>query len=162
MSGKMMVNTVVASGLMLASLLGQSEMSNRLAEQEKTQAASSKAATQSAMEAKTSMDPKVNSPRGRLPRYYSAVVSQAQRSKIYEIQGEFRSRRESLEKQLADLKQQEQEAILSVLREPQKKMIEELRRAAEEKRLARLQSMKSNSAGSKTAASDVNGRSSDE
>lgn len=150
MSGKMLVNTLVASGVMLASLLGPSEMSTRLAEQDKTaQAAVSKAETP------TVVEKKANAPRGRLPRYYSAVVDPGQRDVIYQIQSEFRMQREGLEKQLAELKQQEQEAILAVLETPQKKMIQELRREAEVKRLARQQEVSSKAAADKATAIDA-------
>lgn len=67
---------------------------------------------------------------GRLPRYFSRVVSPEQRETIYEIQHSFRARIEKLEQELAELKQEQTMAVESVLSKVQIAQVVELREQA--------------------------------
>lgn len=73
-------------------------------------------------------------PRGRLPNYYAAVVSQAQREKIYGIQAKYTDRIEELQKQLDALKNQRDDEVEAVLTPDQLAKVVEAREAATAKR----------------------------
>jgi hypothetical protein len=62
---------------------------------------------------------------GRLPKYYKDVVSQKQRDKIYEIQGEYKPKIDVLKAQLDALNKEMNEKIASVLTAEQKKKIDD-------------------------------------
>ena len=67
---------------------------------------------------------------GRLPRYFSKVVSPTQRETIYEIQHSFRAKIDKLQQELDALKQEQAEAVNSVLSEIQIQQVEQLRNKA--------------------------------
>jgi len=71
--------------------------------------------------------------KGRLPAYYSQVVSDEQRGKIYEIQAQYRERIDALKAQLAALVKEQDEKINAVLTAEQLKKIEDLKAAAKAK-----------------------------
>jgi TolA-binding protein len=73
-------------------------------------------------------------PRGRLPAYYSQVVSNVQREKIYTIQQSYSERIEALQAQLQDLQSKMQGEIRGVLTPEQQKKVEELTEAARKSR----------------------------
>jgi hypothetical protein len=73
-------------------------------------------------------------PRGRLPAYYSQVVSNLQREKIYTIQQSYAERIEALEAQLKDLQSKMQGEIRGVLTPEQQKKVDELTEAARKSR----------------------------
>lgn len=72
--------------------------------------------------------------RGRLPAYFSSVVSEKQRRQIYEVQKEYFERIEALKAQLATLIQEQDEKIDAVLSEEQRQQVETLRANAKAKR----------------------------
>jgi hypothetical protein len=63
----------------------------------------------------------------RLPRYFAGLVDEQQRSQIQEIQLQFRSRITKLERELGELKQEEQQAIEQVLTPAQRKLLDKKR-----------------------------------
>jgi hypothetical protein len=63
--------------------------------------------------------------RGRLPPHYRTVVSEEQRSIIYQIQEEYRVKIEALEAQLEAIKKERKEKIAAVLTPEQKKQVAE-------------------------------------
>ncbi len=73
-------------------------------------------------------------PRGRLPVFYSRVVSGDQRDEIYAIQGRYRSEIEALERQLDELRDRMMEEIEGVLTAEQRTRVEELRAEARARR----------------------------
>ncbi len=73
---------------------------------------------------------KIKTFRGRLPPYYSLVVTKEQREKIYMIQAEYRPKITALQAQLEALINEEKEKISAVLTEQQKKKIAEARAGA--------------------------------
>ncbi|MFN3189928.1 MAG: hypothetical protein ACE361_05340 [Aureliella sp.] len=75
--------------------------------------------------------------RGRLPRYYSAVVTPKQRAEIYSIQKGYRARLENLEIQLAELRKREQAEVAAVLDASQLEYVAEQTAKAREGRSAK-------------------------
>lgn len=77
-------------------------------------------------------------PRGRLPNYYSKVVTAEQRDTIYKLQGEFNGKIADLQTQIAELTKQRDEEVRNVLTPEQQKQVDELaaaaKKAAEERR----------------------------
>lgn len=64
---------------------------------------------------------------GRLPQYYGkAGVDAAQKKKIYEIQAKFKSKIDALEKEMEELKSQQETEIRAVLTPAQLKQVEEM------------------------------------
>ncbi len=72
--------------------------------------------------------------RGRLPAYFAKVVDDQQRRAIYEIQEVYHQRIEALKAQLAALTAERDVKIESVLSEPQRLEVEQMRAAARAKR----------------------------
>lgn len=72
--------------------------------------------------------------KGRLPPYYSDIVTPAQRERIYAIQALFGRQREHLEMQLAALKERERMEVEAVLTPPQKALLARTQEAAAAKR----------------------------
>lgn len=68
--------------------------------------------------------------KGRLPPYFSAVVTPELREKIYAIQAEYDPKISQLRKELEALTKQRDEKIYDLLTPEQKKKIEELKAAA--------------------------------
>jgi hypothetical protein len=75
--------------------------------------------------------------RGRLPAYYSAVVTSEQRQAIYDIQAVYFEKLQALEKQIAELKTKQDEEVEAVLRPEQLEEVAKLRQAAAERRKRR-------------------------
>ena len=72
--------------------------------------------------------------RGRLPAYFSKIVSEEQRQKIYAIQKEFQTKIRAIQLQLATLKKDRDQEIDSVLTPTQRDQIAAIKAAAKEKR----------------------------
>jgi len=73
-------------------------------------------------------------PRGRLPNYFSGVVTDEQREKIYAIQNEFEPKIKELILKLDSLKKERDEKINALLTPEQKKKIDDLKAAAKQAR----------------------------
>jgi len=98
-------------------------------------AAGSSAVAAETAEAKPAAEKKAPAkPRGRLPMYYSAVVSPQQREQIYAIQAKYAPQIEELEKQFEALKKQRDAEVEAVLAPEQQAKVKEARLAAEAKR----------------------------
>ena len=63
--------------------------------------------------------------RGRLPAHYDQVVTDEQREKIYDIQGEYKPKIDALDAQLKALRAERDEKIAALLSAEQKKMVAE-------------------------------------
>lgn len=76
--------------------------------------------------------------RGRLPNYYSKVVTKEQREEIYKLQGTYNGQIEELQKQIAELTKKRDDEVRGVLSPEQQKEVDELaaaaKKAAEERR----------------------------
>ena len=72
--------------------------------------------------------------RGRLPAYYGRVVDDAQRKKIYAIQGEFAPGIDALKAQLAALTEERNKQVEAVLSPEQLKTVEDFKAEAKAKR----------------------------
>jgi len=77
---------------------------------------------------------KTTKPRGRLPNYFSGVVTDEQRGKIYAIQSEFDPKIKELSIKLEALKKERDEKILALLSPEQRKKIDDLKAAAKKSR----------------------------
>jgi len=73
-------------------------------------------------------------PRGRLPNYFSGVVNEEQREKIYAIQKEYEPKISQLRQELDSLTKARDEKINAVLTAEQKKKIDDLKAAAKQPR----------------------------
>lgn len=67
---------------------------------------------------------KRNKPRGRLPAYYGKVVSQKQRSEIYQIQGRYAEQIATLKQQLKQLAEKRDAEVAAVLTDEQRAEVE--------------------------------------
>ncbi len=85
-------------------------------------------------------------PRGRLPNYYTKVVTPEQRKEIYSIQQGYASQIEELEVSLANLRAKRDKEVAAVLSAEQLEKVEKLREEAAERR------KKKGGAAKKTAA----------
>lgn len=72
----------------------------------------------------------------RLPRYFSGIVDQRQRMAIQEIQVRYRIRLEDLEKELAELREQQMREMEQVLTQAQLKLLNQKREQARSARRA--------------------------
>jgi hypothetical protein len=72
-------------------------------------------------------------PRGRLPNYYSQVVTKKQRDEIYSLQSKYTEQIEGLTKQIADLKTKMNDECRELLSDEQKKKVDDLAAAAKKK-----------------------------
>lgn len=72
-------------------------------------------------------------PRGRLPAYYSEVVSPEQKEKIYDIQQKYFEQIQQLQEQMKELEQQREAEVTAVLTLEQKERVAQLM-AAKKKR----------------------------
>ena len=72
-------------------------------------------------------------PRGRLPNYYSQVVSETQRGEIYKLQADYSAKIEALQKQIDDLESMRDSEVRGVLTDEQQKRVDELSAAAKKK-----------------------------
>lgn len=76
--------------------------------------------------------------RGRLPNFYGKIgLSKTQRQEIYDIQAKFRAQIEELEKKLAQLREQQDKELQAVLTQEQKKALDQLQKADEQRRKSR-------------------------
>lgn len=75
--------------------------------------------------------------KGRLPAYYSDIVTQKQRDKIYELQGKYEGQIATLADQIKTLQQQRDEEIEAVLSAEQRTVLEKARESARSKAAAR-------------------------
>jgi hypothetical protein len=80
---------------------------------------------------------KTKAPRGVLPPYYSKVVTEEQREKIYSIQALYRPKIEEARTQLNALIEEQKNKISAVLSDTQKKQVEDAQSAALLKRAAK-------------------------
>jgi Spy/CpxP family protein refolding chaperone len=71
---------------------------------------------------------------GRLPQYYSAVVTEEQRQKIYAIQAEFGPKLTQIRAQLTKLQKEQEEKIEALLTPEQAAKLAKLKAAATEGR----------------------------
>lgn len=94
------------------------------------------AATADESDAASNTDAK-KKPRGRLPVFYSQVVSGDQREKIYQIQAKYAPEMDELVEKLVELRNQMQEEVQGVLTPEQLARIEELREEAKKRRAER-------------------------
>ena len=72
--------------------------------------------------------------RGRLPAYFSAVVSPEQRKAVYALQAKYAEQMTSLEAQIATLKTQRNKEVDAVLKPEQLEQVNKRRAAAAERR----------------------------
>ena len=72
--------------------------------------------------------------RGRLPAYYSRVVSQEQRTEIYSVQARFNEQMAELRKQLETLAAQRDKEVRGVLTPDQQRQVDEMVAAAKARR----------------------------
>lgn len=73
-------------------------------------------------------------PSGRLPTYYSEIVTQDQRLKIYSIQSGYNTKIEQLEAEIAKLEAAMKKEMEAVLTQPQSERLEELAKEDEIRR----------------------------
>ncbi|PQO36007.1 hypothetical protein DTL21_08765 [Bremerella cremea] len=73
-------------------------------------------------------------PSGRLPTYYSEIVTQDQRLKIYTIQSGYNTKIEQLEAEIAKLEAAMKKEMEAVLTQPQLERLEELAKEDEIRR----------------------------
>jgi len=66
-------------------------------------------------------------PRGRLPAYFSSVVSEKQREDIYKIQSNYQEELDKLIAQVVELKSERDKAVEEVLSEEQLEEVQKLR-----------------------------------
>ena len=76
-------------------------------------------------------------PAGRLPAYYTAVVTPQQRDAIYKIQTEYASQLKELQTKVASLTKERDERVAALLTPEQKEKIEKAKEAATAKRAAK-------------------------
>ena len=114
----------------LTSLFGNP--SQLLAQQEKPDSAA--ADETKAGEQPDEAKPKRAKPRGRLPVYYTRVVSQEQRDQIYALQAKFQAEIDKLLSQLKLMEQQRDADIRKVLSPEQQKRVDALVAEAKLKR----------------------------
>ena len=74
---------------------------------------------------------------GRLPNYFSSVVTSSQRQEIYGLQAKYNSQIELLQKQIAELIAERDEAVDGVLSEEQLAEVNKKREAAKARRASR-------------------------
>lgn len=67
---------------------------------------------------------------GRLPNYFSQIVDDAQKEKIYEVQKQYAARIASLQAELDKLTKERDDKILALLTPEQKKQLDELKATA--------------------------------
>jgi hypothetical protein len=79
-------------------------------------------------------------PRGRLPMYYSRVVSEKQRQDIYAIQAKYNAQIEELEKQLKAITTKRDGEVAKVLSAEQRDEVAKLLRERNERRKSRSRS----------------------
>lgn len=76
-------------------------------------------------------------PRGRLPVFYSQVVSGDQREEIYSIQAKYEPEMDALVEKLVELRNQMQSEIKNVLTTEQLERVEQLKAEAKQRRAER-------------------------
>ncbi len=84
--------------------------------------------------------------RGRLPMYFSKVVTQQQREDIYEIQARFAAKIDELQTQIDKLIQERDQEVESVLSTEQLAEVKKLRDDAKKRRMARRNKSKTDDA----------------
>ena len=87
-----------------------------------------------AAEKEDAQKPTRKKPRGRLPNYYAKLgISSKQRSEIYDIQADYKTKVEELEKQIVALEAEQKSKVEAVLSNSQKQRLAELLKEAEER-----------------------------
>jgi len=76
-------------------------------------------------------------PRGRLPAYFSRVVTATQRDKIYAIQARFKSQIAKLQAELKRMEEDRDKEVYDVLTDDQKDRVAKFQDAAKKRRAAR-------------------------
>lgn len=76
-------------------------------------------------------------PRGRLPNFYSQVVSEKQKEEIYSIQSEYEAKLDELVRQVVAIKAERDAMIEQTLTPEQQKEIAQLRAESEQRRAER-------------------------
>jgi Spy/CpxP family protein refolding chaperone len=77
--------------------------------------------------AKTAQAEKTDQPKGRLPAHYGKIgLTDAQKAKIYAVQGDYDDQLDTLVKQIADLKAKRDAEVEAVLTEDQRKILKNL------------------------------------
>jgi hypothetical protein len=89
-------------------------------------------------------------PRGRLPAYYSDVVTGKQREDIYAIQEKYSTELMDLNQRIADLLKQQREEIEALLSPEQKAQIEKIAAEAVQKKKQKAANKKAAEAAAKT------------
>lgn len=89
---------------------------------------------------KTEAAPKRAKPRGRLPVYYSRVVSQEQREEIYALQAKYQTQIAKLLLEVEKLEMQRDKEVREVLTDEQREKVDALVAEAKAKREARRKS----------------------
>ena len=85
-------------------------------------------------------------PRGRLPNFYAKLgISSKQRTAIYGIQSEYKSKIDELKKQIATLETEQKSKVEAVLSDAQKKRLTEVLKEAQERSSKRKASAKTSS-----------------
>jgi hypothetical protein len=97
---------------------------------------------------KKSEKPKVTrkEPRGRLPAYYKAVVTEDQKTKIYAVQAKYAAQIEDLQSQLETLRQKQNEEIEALLSKEQLDKVTALKAEADTKKRKRGEPKKTDAA----------------
>lgn len=97
---------------------------------EKSDAATTPASAEKRPSGRRTKGEKSAKPRGRLPAYFSAVVTAELREKIYAVQAEYEPKISKLRQELDALTKDRDEKINALLSPEQKKKIEDLKAAA--------------------------------
>jgi len=139
---RVLTPTSVALAALVAAVAGLALGPQRSPAQQASTEGSTGAAVQQAAESPAETPvPETAKPkkafRGRLPNYYSRVVDQEQREKIYAIQREYAPKIDTLKAQLEALVAERDEKVEAVLTPEQQQTVEKLRAAAKAKRSQR-------------------------
>lgn len=94
--------------------------------------------------------------RGRLPAYYREVVTEEQRTKIYEVQQKYAAQIEDLQSQLAALRQKQDAEIAALLSKEQLDKVTALKSEADSKRKKRGEPKKTDAAKTQAAKTPAN------
>jgi hypothetical protein len=72
--------------------------------------------------------------RGRLPSYFSQVVTPQQKEQVYQVQAEYEQQIDTLEAKIEALEKKRDEAVRTLLTADQRKQVDQLAAAAKAKR----------------------------
>jgi hypothetical protein len=93
--------------------------------------------------------------KGMLPPYFADIVTEEQRTKIYEIRAGYLKQREALEAQLAELRNKEMSEIEGLLTPEQKEKLEKAREEAAAKKKKKADEKKAAEGAKKAAPGDA-------